>query len=1091
MNKFDGVQRLILEDKNKNQLVSAGAGSGKTTIMIEKITNLILKENVNVDNLLVVTFTVLAAQEMKDRLIKKLKEQITLSNEDEKQKILDIIEQIKTASIDTIDGFSSKTIKKYFYELNISPNIEIISEASRDYFLTLAMRKTIDTFSKNLESVNLMLDLYGGNKRNFDFLKEMILTAYNNIITLKNYEKFLDDSINEYKDCWKSENVVNNYICKIAGNIVCKIIREISSFDSFVQNKLKQAVAQLQQFNIAMSFKTNLHVLNNLDLPTFSVKEFSENEGLKILNNEIKFILEIKASLEKNQIDENFEEKNEKISTYLTIFINLLKNFIKNYNDLKEKNNLIDFNDLNRLMLKLLNINEIRCSLQDKYKYIFIDEYQDVNPLQDELMSLISGDETKVFLVGDVKQSIYGFRGSSPEWFIEKYDNLKKDKSNGAAFDMNVNFRSSPTILNFINDIFVKLMTKELTDIDYKKDAVIEPKREDIIDDKVNIMLVQEKSDETVASGLYSVKNSQNISVLKSKNKEAMLVLKIISDLIGTEFYDANLKQNRKLTYKDIAILSRSEKDESARTLIDLLKNNAIPLNVNNKLEVNSSESIKLVLSILKCVSGLADDVDYLATFLSLTNLTIDDIVEIRDTQSSLYENLKNNHQDKNVEFGFDVIEKIRNFSYNASNDDVIRYILNDCGIKYFFLSKKNGEKQIKEIEEFLNKLSKVENSLNLCEFIEMVESNISKGNDFETIDNEDSVTIQTIHKSKGLEYPVVILFNSNKMFSYLRDNDNINYNQDIGFGLDYFDVANRVKMDSLTKFAIRIKNAEKGYKEELRLLYVALTRAKNKLFITGSYSAKSLVDGFSKNSFSNAILSCFEDQITDNENEFKNCKITLFEDVEELNSDDEYKNRKIDGKLIDFEYKNTEKFKIPFKNSVTGINSEISLQNKFETKKWINTQVQYSAFEDRAIIGTHYHKALELLDFTSDYKQNTNFKDVDYNKIKQAHKTLSALTKDCVNIYKEADFEMYLPYNSVVESEFDDKVIVQGVVDLIIEKENSVIIIDYKFSKLPIHVLKEKYKEQLSLYKKAVESAFKKKVENMFIYSLETGELA
>ena len=178
MKEFKGVQKEILMANKKNQLVSAGAGSGKTTVMIEKISNLLLHENVDVDNILVVTFTVLAAQEMKERLIKNLKNALLSAENHEKERILNIIEKIKTASIDTIDGFSSKTIKKYFYDLEISPNIEILSDATKDYYLTKAMTKTFNDYSKNEDEINLMLDLFGGNARNLESLKQLILTNY-------------------------------------------------------------------------------------------------------------------------------------------------------------------------------------------------------------------------------------------------------------------------------------------------------------------------------------------------------------------------------------------------------------------------------------------------------------------------------------------------------------------------------------------------------------------------------------------------------------------------------------------------------------------------------------------------------------------------------------------------------------------------------------------------------------------------------------------------------------------------------------------------------------------------------------------------
>ena len=1085
--KFKGVQKDILLASKKNQLVSAGAGSGKTTVMIEKIADLLLEKNVDVDNLLVVTFTVLAAQEMKERLIKKLKTEILTANDDKKQEILNIIEKIKTASIDTIDGFASKTIKKYFYDLEISPNIEILSDTTKDYHLTKAMNKTFADYSKKIDEINFMLDLFGGNARNLDSLKSLIMTAYYNVINIENYEEFLESVIAEYNDSIKSENVINKYMCDLATQVQKCIIQEYSTFTNQVKEKLSALCVSLQQFNAFVSFKANLKILTSLESVKFSPTEYKENEGLKLLVSKIGDVFALKTNLEKNEINENYEEKNEKIVKYLSIFINLLKNFIKYYNKIKENNNLIDFNDLNRLMLKLLKNENIKHELQEKYQYIFIDEYQDVNPLQDGLMNQLVGENTTLFMVGDVKQSIYGFRGSSPEWFLNKYDNMKKSKMNEDVFDMNVNFRSSPTILKFINEVFSKLMTKEIADIDYKNDCEIEPKRDDIVDDKVKILLVEEEKESELSTGVYSVKNHVQQKSSSSKDKEAVLVLKTITELVGTEFYDANLKEKRNLTYSDIAILTHSDKDESSTVLIDLLKQNAVPVNRNNKLEIDRSETIRLVLSILKCVNNTADDVDYLATFLSLTEMTIDDVVSIRDKNISFYENLINNQENEKIKQGFACLEDIRNASFAKSNKELISYILDKHKLRYFLLRKPNGEKELNLLEEFLSKLSVLEDSLGLCEFVEVMESNVDSSTDFVTVDKEDSVTIQTIHKSKGLEYPVVILFNSSKLFAYLRDNDAINFNSNIGFGVDYFDTINRVKMDSLTKFAIRLENNKKGYKEELRLLYVALTRAKNKLIITGTYNGKDLAD-INKTSYTNMLLSCFADQINDDKLERENFELEFVQDLEILETKKE-NIKEVETYGLDFEYKNQHKFLIPFKNTVTGINNQVSQDKDFKIKNVMSFSAQYD-LEDREQIGVNYHSALEKLDLINKYEQNSVYEFVDYEKIRLAHEKLNPLVKNSVNIKKEAEFMMYVPYNSIIDSDVEDKVLIQGVVDLIIERENSIDIVDYKFSTLPAKVLKQKYAEQLNLYKMAVEKVYNKKVEHMFIYSINTGEL-
>lgn len=237
-------------------------------------------------------------------------------------------------------------------------------------------------------------------------------------------------------------------------------------------------------------------------------------------------------------------------------------------------------------------------------------------------------------------------------------------------------------------------------------------------------------------------------------------------------------------------------------------------------------------------------------------------------------------------------------------------------------------------------------------------------------------------------------------------------------------------------------------------------------------------------------ILSCFIDRVNEGENSLKNCEINFYDDVQISDNKNDKKTRSIEWENRDFQYPNQNKFNISLKNTVTGLNSEISQTKKFSTKQWLNPVTQYSQDEDRALVGTHYHKALENLDLNRPYEKNTDFEDIDYKKVEMAHSVLSKLATNSINIKKEAEFMMYVPYNEIVDSDIQDKVLVQGVVDLIIEYENSITIVDYKFSKLHIKTLKEKYGEQLELYKKAVEIAFNKKVEHIYIYSINTGEL-
>ncbi len=1084
------VQNDILNSVEKNQLVSAGAGSGKTTVMIKKIANLIVNEKIDVNSLLVVTFTVLAQEEMKSRLVSRIKDEILNSHsEEEKLRLTEVKENIKTASIDTIDGFSSKMIKKYFYELNISPNIEIMSDSAKDYYITRAMKMTMDEFSNQPEKIYVLLDIFSGNSRDLKNLEKSILQTYYDVINIENYEEFLVNSQKEYQNSSKSEKIVNNLIKNKINEIKFAFNDFVFPSDDGVRAILNQDLNILSSFDEKGDLKSRLGWLKFSRLFNFS--KFSRKyESLKDINAVISAFNTWVDKLQKDGIDENFEQKNQKTSEYFNYFVEILLIFIKNYQKLKEKNNFIDFNDLNRLMLKLLDKEAVRNELRSQYRYIFVDEYQDVNPLQDSLIKKIAGEDSFLFAVGDVKQSIYGFRGASPEWFLSQYDGLKSAEIEGRAFDMNENYRSNPLILNFINEVFSSIMDKKSADIDYKNDAMIQPRRTDIVDEKVKILAVKKlKEPEPNLAEIYSVKADTSTSTKPSK--QAMIVLNEITRLVGTTFYDANLKEERPMRYKDIAILVRSEKSEECKSLVKLLKDHAIPLSTNNKLELDKSEGVKLIISILKCVVGSADDVDYLATFLALTDMSMDDLVCIRNKDETLLANLMANRSDEKISLGFATLAKIRSESFVSTNSELIRKILYKYKLRYYILRQDMGASELQIVEEFISKISPLDDSLNLSEFIEVTESNVSKGSDYTTIDLEDSVTIQTIHKSKGLEYPVVFLFDASRQFPFVLDNDVVNFNSEIGLGIDFYDLTSRTKTYTVCKYAIKNNNYIKGYKEEIRLLYVALTRAKNKLYIIGELEEDFEEKPLGKTNFLNVVMSCFQGRVHMGRAEDANFEFVLLDDVVLTETDADSDTRQAQRIKEGFIYAHQDIFAIPLKNSVTGITSAHSQQSGFKTKEHLTPAVQYQANEDRALIGTHYHSALESLDFNAPYEKSTDFADVDYAQIEQAHKALSALVKGSLGHRKEAEFMLYVPYREIVpDSDIEEKILVQGVVDLLIEFEHEIVLVDYKFSLLPAKVLKEKYTEQLRLYKLAIEKAYQKPVNKMYIYSINSGEL-
>ena len=1107
--KFDEKQQVVLDCEKKNQLVSAGAGSGKTTVMIKKITDIILSGKAKPSQLIVLTFTNLAAGEMKQRLTTALSSELNNASTEEQYKhISGLLEEIDTSSVDTIDGFCSKMTKKYFYKLNLSPEINIATGLSLDYYRNKSLDQCIESsLTLNRDEVINLADCFEKTARNLDALKANLLNAFYFVMAQADYDKFIEDAVNEYSGLNKSANFLNSHLLQTASDnisIIKDYINDLSHYENFF-NSVNNYLSVLSQITSTKTILENVKTFSLL--PKIGINRIKDED--KYSYEKVKDALKnISTLVDDYSFINNFNQDyfNNNIKHFNT-FISLLKNFIKTYQEMKEKYKVLDFADLERNLLKLLTFEDVKNDIYSDYKYIFVDEYQDINPMQNEIILKLKSDNTNIFFVGDVKQSIYGFRQSTPELFLKMYEEYKSNPQS-QSFDMNINFRSNPQILQFNNIIFNKLMTKEKTDIDYYNESQFEPKRTDFdtADDNIEIAIFNDNSiDQLFATGIYSVQGDQSINTKSCTEQESEFIADKIISLVGTDFYDSSLKQKRKMTFNDVTILSRSVNDNKNNTLIKVLRSRNIPVNIVNKVELNNCESLNLILNILKVLANIGDDTAY-ATYLTsnLVNMTFDEMFEISSSVNEktfflkliFYKDNFNNAISEKIKYAFNLLEEIKIESATLNNLGLIDLLLNHYHIKQYILNSPNGKNEYISLNNFLSTISNKESILSFEEFIAYIEVNMSNKTEYSQTDAIDSVTIQTIHASKGLEYPVVILFNSNKKFKPNNDRDDINFDGELGIGMQYFDLEKRTKTDSLTRFAINVKNKIKCYKEEVRLLYVATTRPQNKLIITGCVKFDNIRNGkIATNNFIELIYSVFENNL-DIENEvtiLPSCKFYQFVDYNSSNLSVKTKNSSsfsVNSKNLDFTYPNLELCNISLKNNVTGISKQQNeeyniLPNKLNINENLDAKIQSSAE-----LGTLYHKYLSEIDFTKEYKKvNTN--EVDESLLQLAHSKLYDICRNCINIKHENQFMMYVPYNQIFkDSSINQKVLVQGVVDLMVEFPDHFVLIDFKFSKRDINTLQERYKTQLDLYKMAIEKAYHKPVTESYIYKINSGEI-
>lgn len=1115
--QFDPQQQQVLDSQTQHQLVSASAGSGKTTVMIQKITNLLLSGQVSPSELLIVTFTNLAATEMRERLTRNLTEALIQASDDEsKTQIQNILDEIQTASVDTIDGFCSKMLKKYFYQANLEPEIKIISSYSQEYYINKAMDMAIKHFGNNNEGELIVLcDIFEKKSRNLDSLKQSLLTAFNYCVCQKDYMQFLNNTLAQYQSLDSSSiRYLNSYICSTIHQHLYNAERVLSKFTDYpkLYKMVDNYCYHLLQINDNNSIIDNSKILFSAPICSFSNTERIQKGEFDY--EYLKFNLEIVRDLINDvQFLKDIENKPiADIAKHLNSFILLLQTFIQAYDQLKTDNQVMDFSDLERKMLQLLRNPQIASDLHSNYKYIFLDEYQDINPMQDELINTLLTSSAKLFLVGDVKQSIYGFRQSTPELFINTYKNYKQDATAGTAFDMNINFRSAPEILNFNNEIFSHLMTEQDADIDYATTSQFEPKRTDFPTStavEIEIANTDIEQMSSYASGIYSVLNhTEPINTLTAEQVEAQIVVNKIKSVVGTEFYDAGLKQFRILEYKDIAILARSINNDKVQNLANILSSNNIPINISRRSNLKDCEALAKILSILRVLSHTASDIDYTYLFTSpLVNINYNELLAIYSNKDySLYNNLQeyiktnNNNLSTKIKYGFNLCEELRIASSSLNVIELIETILNKYHLRQHILASDKGYEQVNLLNEFLSSLSSEEKNLSISKFIDLLQKNLNTSKELLSRDSLNSVTIQTIHASKGLEYPVVIMFNSSQQFKYIMEHNDLNFDTELGIGMQYYDLTMRKRYESPTRYAIKLKTMEKSYKEELRLLYVGTTRAKNKLIITGCCSEDKLKSNtLSKDNYLNLILSAYYSKINTDplatKYRFTNCNININMSADDCSVSKSAVKPIINPTSINninYQYPYIAETNISIKNNVTALSRTLNDEyNIVPVKLNLNENLQATP-DDLAQIGTAYHNELSTIDFNTPFNHICDDASVEPALIKMAHDKISVIAQGCIKQYNEKQFMMYVPYNEIyTDSLIDTKILVQGVVDLILEFDNHIILIDYKYSNSSIYNLTKKYSTQIMLYKMAIEKAFKKPVTESYIYSIKSGELA
>ncbi len=1124
-------QEDVINSHGQNLVVSASAGSGKTSVMIRKILDYILNYDITVKDILVLTYTNFASEEMKQRLVSSLKE-VAPTRKD----VFLQLDDIPLADISTFDSFCQKIVKKFFYLIDIDPSFSVLDSAQEAFYQNRAMKKAIEVYKKNNEQKYFSLFNCFADNRTDKNIYDLVLSIYNFSCSVLDFDDFKNTAISLFNDN-KAEKIYKRYI-NFKLNYIIKNLNDI--FSTCKEHDLVKHCEYISSLLTYAQF-----ILNNSDYckiidycmqESFPSKPRIDDEYMKKIVASKDILKDVVDAIKNYSGSQIYLNSKVFCKDIVITLLQLCDEFICQYNAIKNTKNMYDFNDIERLTIKVLEHKEVNEEIKAKYKKIFIDEFQDANLIQEKIISMIQNDDN-LFLVGDLKQAIYGFRQSDSKIFeevIKKYTKEYFTTGKSNSLKLNSNFRTQAPILNFVNNIFCVIMTNKSAGLNYKQDAQLNPKAPFLEEDynvELNIICDKSQDDEQKVSDVYSL-SADNTDILPSEKVEATLVAEKITKLLDEKIYDINLKTYRKINYSDICVLFRTRSNQAE--YVDVFEKYGIPLVENSNLDLEQTYDVKVLINAIKVCENFNDDFALSSVMLSpLFDFSTDEMLKIRECEcNNFYECVQ--HYDILPE----IKEKIKNmkkilqeFYDNYTFKGLyfaLSLLVNSTNYLYKLSYLENGLSRKNNIETFIN--SFVNSSFNFAvgEYLSFLKQNTRKIKVTSTVSSLDCVTLTTMHASKGLEWPIVFCVSLGQDFNRSPKSTKIVLNQELGIGIKYFDEKSRTKYDTIYYDVIKQKNYDDEFAEKLRLLYVALTRAKNKLFLIGT--TKKLE--YSKFENENEILSqrTYLDLIVKSldkvsishincgksGNIFKNSKLRLSV-IEKANAPIEKSesitattsNSPLDKQLANYikeDYKNRFVTTIAQKNSVSSIlreEYEYTSQNFEPQNLSIGEHLKIPATQDEGIL---YHKILEQLNFEQEISlQNVNdiieklkkAQQFDEKLLYNVNKNLllqnAQIIKELTNGYtllKEHSFVMEIPYSEIERSSIFYKVLVQGVCDLIAIKGDDAILIDYKFSSKSPQKLVSSYNKQLYLYKTAIERGLNKNVKNVYILSLKSATL-
>ncbi|MBM7562256.1 helicase-exonuclease AddAB subunit AddA [Fusibacter tunisiensis] len=1151
MTKWTNEQLAAIEIRNVNLLVSAAAGSGKTAVLVERITRMIVEGLSDVDRMLVVTYTNAAAGEMRSRIESALSSAIEAYPE--RGSLLNQqIKKLNRAQIKTFHAFCLDVIRTHFLKADLDPNFKLIRDSERLILMEEALDETLEAAYKDqdLGFVELV-ESYTGNRDDYK-LREMIKQLYVFSMSQPYPSEWLSSQHDPYalpdhplRKKWESI-LIEQVRALVSGGLslidrgieLCQMpggpepyIKTLQSDRLVFENLEKSAHEGLEAFESRLSNVSldRIATLKKDEKDLYDqalVAEVKDVIRTKFLKGQI--LSKLQSIFNYKTMDQYWKELPE-LSNRLSYLTKLTQDFSNRFLQMKLDKNLLDFNDLEHYAIEILEDSTVCAFYRDQFNHIFVDEYQDASAIQETIINRICRHGNR-FMVGDVKQSIYKFRMADPELFLEKYHLYDVygdskdigDGKNGLRIDLKNNFRTRRDILDQVNGIFSRIMSEKMGDVAYDTHARLnglmpfEPSGAPYVE--MNVISKDQGDGE---------EGSDVLADLKTDEIEARAIASRIKRLVGKPVYHPKSGEMKPCTYKDIVILLRSTRSWIP-AFESVFLEQGIPFYADSQTGYFDTLEIKIMMDLLRIIDNPYQDLALLTVLRSpIVGLSIEELTELKvNHDSDFYYNRllaslnQESFRDPRLRNFIDQLNTWREEAAYMPLDDFIWRIMQASGFYAYASAMPGGSSRQANLKILVDRASELKNSrlYTLAHFISFIEQMEKSSGDMGVASNigeeEDVVRLMSIHKSKGLEFPVVIIGGLGKKFNFMDTYGDMIPHKHLGTALAYVNPELRIKSKTLPQMVMKEVVKGETLSEEMRVLYVGLTRPVDRLILFGTvkdYGAKASmwnreIDAYMLSSAGTFLdwvmptvyqLEAIElnvlyepdliSQVTTEEVETESRQEKLAEIIESdyaANPDVIQRlNLTLDG--IDSQFK-------PLKVSVTDLKRNQAFQppDLIDMPEFLKADKPIAGAEK----GTLVHKVLEHLDFSKAYTLSSlkeaiaqlDILSEEALKLLDLNKILSFLqSKLGIRIASGLQVKKETPFVMVQDGQ-----LVQGVIDLYFEEADGLVLVDYKTDYVGTQTLEElsqKHVFQIDFYRQALEILTEKPVKEAYIYYLDS----